>query len=249
VASPSAPAEPATKAVIPKGYHAPYLSSLPASIRKLAANLPTQAGRPPSRDQLLGLTTSFFERLRIRFKYATIRSYRHFRADDYSAFFSLGIMGTLGWFLLGTTSFFAFCFLIIRSLSLQDWFGRKLGNYLTSSTGVNIVFESAIVPKWGFAGGGSKILFKNVYVSRGPVKSELGVLPPPELLEKEETEEEMKARQQMARWTHFHLNIDTVEVSLNLRRWLDGHGLVEDAKVVGVRGVVGMFLPSFPEMS
>ncbi|GAA5973196.1 hypothetical protein JCM21900_005814, partial [Sporobolomyces salmonicolor] len=220
--------------------HPAYLSSLPKSLRRVAASLPTAHGRPPSRDQLLALTSSFFERLKIRFKWATIRSYRRFRVDDWSAFFSVGILGTLGWFLLKTTSAFAVVFFLVNSLSSQEWLAAKLGAYLTQSTGVKVVFESAIVPKWGIFGeGGSKIVFKNVYISRGPVKGELGVLP---VLGdeggEEETEEEARLREMVAQWTHFHLSIDTVEVSLSLRRWLDGKGLVENASVRGVRGVV-----------
>ena len=37
----------------------------------------------------------------------------------------------------------------------------------------------------------------------------------------------------------FDLNIDSVDVTLSLKRWLDGKGLIEDAVVRGVRGVVG----------
>ena len=37
----------------------------------------------------------------------------------------------------------------------------------------------------------------------------------------------------------FDVNIDEVEVTLSFMRWLDGKGLVKDAKVKGVRGVVG----------
>ncbi|KIM45362.1 hypothetical protein M413DRAFT_338601 [Hebeloma cylindrosporum] len=36
----------------------------------------------------------------------------------------------------------------------------------------------------------------------------------------------------------FDLNIDSVDVTLSLKRWLDGKGLIEDAVVRGVRGVV-----------
>ncbi|GAA6011385.1 hypothetical protein JCM11491_002765 [Sporobolomyces phaffii] len=243
-----------------------YLASLPSSLRRVAASLPsvTQSGRPPSRDQLLSLTSSFFSRLLIRFKWATIRSYRRFRLDDYSAFFSIGIFGTLGWFLLKTTSAFAVLFVLVNSLSSQEWLAKKLGQYLTESTGVKVVFESAIVPKWGIlgrtsdsqdgegglGGGSTKIVFKNVYISRGPVKGELGVLPSQleleledeGILSKEERDEllekELKWRELVSGWTHFHLSIDTVEVTLSLRRWLDGKGLVRNAVVKGVRGVV-----------
>jgi Yeast mitochondrial distribution and morphology (MDM) proteins len=41
------------------------------------------------------------------------------------------------------------------------------------------------------------------------------------------------------RITTFDLEVDSVDVELSLRRWLDGKGLVQNAVVKGVRGVVG----------
>ena len=43
-------------------------------------------------------------------------------------------------------------------------------------------------------------------------------------------------------YTMFDLNLDEVEVTLSFMRWLDGKGLVKDAKIKGVRGVVGACL-------
>jgi mitochondrial distribution and morphology protein 31 len=40
-------------------------------------------------------------------------------------------------------------------------------------------------------------------------------------------------------YTMYDLNIDSVDVTLSLWRWLDGKGLVEDAVVKGVRGILG----------
>ena len=45
-----------------------------------------------------------------------------------------------------------------------DYIARAISDYLTSETGVTIIFESAIVPKWK----DSRISFKNVYVSLLP---------------------------------------------------------------------------------
>jgi len=44
-------------------------------------------------------------------------------------------------------------------------------------------------------------------------------------------------------WSMFDLNVDSIDVTLSLRRWLDGKGLVKDAVVKGVRGVLGICLP------
>lgn len=40
-------------------------------------------------------------------------------------------------------------------------------------------------------------------------------------------------------WTMFDLDIDSVDVTLSFARWLDGKGLIKNATVKGVRGVVG----------
>lgn len=38
----------------------------------------------------------------------------------------------------------------------------------------------------------------------------------------------------------YDLDIDSIDVTLSLKRWLDGKGLIEDAVIKGVRGVLGM---------
>jgi distribution and morphology protein 31 len=40
-------------------------------------------------------------------------------------------------------------------------------------------------------------------------------------------------------YSMFDLNIDSVDVTLSLWRWLDGKGLIEDAVIKGVRGTLG----------
>jgi hypothetical protein len=143
------------------------------------------------------------------------------------------------------------CFL---KTPLPDYNARAISNYLTSETGVTVIFESAIVPKWK----DSRISFKNVYISRRPSS------PSPTLSTKHSGhmaavgydvsnhpayhhvgEEEEEAREAEVwdeeQWSKFDLNVDSIDVTLSLWRWLDGKGLIEDAVVQGVRGVLGMF--------
>lgn len=40
-------------------------------------------------------------------------------------------------------------------------------------------------------------------------------------------------------YTVFDLNVDSIDVTLSLWRWFDGKGLIEDAVIKGVRGVLG----------
>jgi distribution and morphology protein 31 len=110
-------------------------------------------------------------------------------------------------------------------------------------------FESAIVPKWK----ASTITFRNVYVSRRPVDTTTGkedrprahkATPPsptPFLTSAMSPDTYLAAppAAEGDNYTMYDINIDEVDVTLSLWRWLDGKGLIKDASVKGVRGVIG----------
>lgn len=133
---------------------------------------------------------------------------------------------------------------------------RALSDYLTAEAGVKIIFESAIVPKWK----DSRISFKNVYVVRRPAvsgdKPQSGaqataigydIINHPLVHGNGEEDEEphiLDLSGEDTNYTQFDLTIDSIDVTLSLWRWLDGKGLVKDAVVKGVRGILGeLFLP------
>lgn len=68
--------------------------------RRLAMSLPPM--QRPTRDNFLKVATSFWQRLRIRFKWFTVRSFRPFNADDMSAFFTWFLMSQTVWIFVGT---------------------------------------------------------------------------------------------------------------------------------------------------
>lgn len=129
-----------------------------------------------------------------------------------------------------------------------------ISNYLTSETGITIRFESAVVPKWK----DSRLSFKNVYitfrppdgrrksanghaayhagsgydVSNHPSNHRVGDEDDDGVLNIEPPED--------WNWSMFDLTVDSIDVTLSLARWLDGKGLVKDAVVKGVRGVLGI---------
>jgi len=139
-----------------------------------------------------------------------------------------------------------------------EYIARALSDYLTAETGAKIIFESAIVPKWK----DSRISFKNVYVVRRPTvaidEPRSGVQATaigydisnhPLVHGSGEEEEEPHPRdlsEEDSNYTQFDLTIDSIDVTLSLWRWLDGKGLVEDAVIKGVRGVLGKLIPSHP---
>jgi distribution and morphology protein 31 len=136
---------------------------------------------------------------------------------------------------------------------LSEYVARAISTYLTSETGVTVIFESAIVPKWK----DSRISFKNVYVSRRPqpvdsavpkrtpvghkaaVAYDVSSHPAYHYSMEDEEEVPQSHADDDLNYSIFDLSIDSIDVTLSLKRWLDGKGLVEDAVVKGVRGVLG----------
>ncbi|KAG6831766.1 hypothetical protein H0H92_007918 [Tricholoma furcatifolium] len=227
-----------------------HLDNYSRFFRRLASSVPHP--HAPTRDDLLNVATGFWQRLRIRFKWFTIKSFRKFNADDISAFFTWFLFSQTIWILVGTTTFFSVIFAIVNSLRLQNYVARAISDYLTSETGITIIFESAIVPKWK----DSRISFKNVYVSRRPanfralhtrkrvghhaaVGYDVSNHPAYDHFgDDDEDEDGPPIPDEDWNMSMFDLTIDSVDVTLSLWRWLDGKGLVEDAVVKGVRGVL-----------
>ncbi|KAF6227313.1 hypothetical protein HO133_008756 [Letharia lupina] len=206
----------------------------------------------PSREELLAAATGFWSRLKVRFKWFSIRSVRPFNADEIGAFFSWFLLGHVLWIILGTTTFFSLAIFAVNTVFAQETLARWVGNYLTKSSGVKVVFESAIVPKWG----DGVITFKNVFVSRRPGQgagkvskgspsTEAAAAAAAASAEKLKGSGEMISisaksdeEEEDANYTQFDLSLDTVNVTLSFTKWFNSKGLLRDVEIKGVRGVI-----------
>ncbi|KAF8863327.1 mitochondrial distribution and morphology protein family 31/32 [Acephala macrosclerotiorum] len=200
----------------------------------------------PTKEELLAAATGFWSRLKVRFKWFSIRSVRPWNVDDWSAFVSWFVLGNIVWILVGTTTFFSLVIFSINTVVAQETLARWVGDYLTHSAGVKVVFESAIVPKWK----DGVITFHNVFVSRRPGQGKTKVSKgssvsaaaaaaaerQAELVGRKEAEEEEE--EEDTNYTQFDLTIGTVNVTLSFVKWWNGKGLLRDVEVKGVRGVV-----------
>ena len=228
-------------------------------IMKGAANKPLKDRLPtisyihrPSREELLAAATGFWSRLKVRFKWFSIRSVRPFNADEIGAFFSWFLLGHVLWIILGTTTFFSLAIFAVNTVFAQETLARWVGNYLTKSSGVKVVFESAIVPKWG----DGVITFKNVFISRRPGQGTGRVSkgsPSTEAAAAVATSRAERLRgleeanlmsatydeePKDASFTQFDLSLDTVNVTLSFAKWFNSKGLLRDVEIKGVRGVI-----------
>lgn len=206
----------------------------------------------PSREELLAAATGFWSRLKVRFKWFSIRSVRPFNADEIGAFFSWFLLGHVLWIILGTTTFFSLAIFAVNTVFAQETLARWVGNYLTKSSGVQVVFESAIVPKWG----DGVITFKNVFVSRRPGQgagkvskgspstevAAAAATPRAEKLKVSEETVPISAKiddeEEDTNYTQFDLSLNTVNVTLSFTKWFNSKGLLRDVEIKGVRGVI-----------
>ena len=206
----------------------------------------------PSREELLAAATGSWSRLKVRFKWFSIRSVRPFNADEIGAFFSWFLLGHVLWIILGTTTFFSLAIFAVNTVFAQETLARWVGNYLTKSSGVKVVFESAIVPKWG----DGVITFKNVFVSRRPGQGASKVSkgsPSTEAaaaaaaarserskdsFETASISTRSEDEEEDVNYTQFELSFDTVNVTLSFTKWFNSKGLLRDVEIKGVRGVI-----------
>lgn len=220
----------------------------------------------PTKEELLAAATGFWSRLKVRFKWFSIRSVRPFNLDEIAALFSWVFLGHVVWVVLGTTTFFSLLILAINTVFAQGMLPMSLlqnteqllshvetlagwiGNYLTKSSGIKVVFESAIVPKWK----DGVITFKNVFVSRRPghgtgnvskgsPKTAAAVAAAAALSELSTTDSSDHGPaldEEDTNYTQFDVSIESVNVTLSFTKWINGKGLLRDVEVKGIRGVV-----------
>lgn len=73
----------------------------------------------PTKEELLAAATGFWSRLKVRFKWFSIRSVRPFNLDEITALFSWVLLGHVVWIVLGTTTFFSLLIIAINTVFAQ----------------------------------------------------------------------------------------------------------------------------------
>jgi len=194
----------------------------------------------------LAAATGFWHRLQIRFKWFSIRSVRPFNVDDIGAFLSWIFWGHVLWIVIGTTTFVSLAIWAVNTVFAQETVAGWVGNYLTKSSGIKVVFENAIVPTWR----DGVITFNNVFVSRRPGQaskrertvskgsSTTAAAAAAEAALAERVRNGVANPEDDGNYTQFDVTIDTVNVTLSFAKWFNGKGLLRDVEVRGVRGVL-----------
>ncbi|KAL7629552.1 Mitochondrial distribution and morphology protein 31, mitochondrial precursor [Parahypoxylon ruwenzoriense] len=195
----------------------------------------------PTKEEFLAAANGFWQRLKVRFKWFSIRSMRPWNIDEWGAFVSWVLFGHLVWILVGTTTFFSLIIFSINTVFAQETLAQWVGDYLTESAGVTVIFESAIVPRWK----DGVISFRNVFVSRRPgqVKSSVSKgssssAAAVAAAERGTDKEVHVVEVDDGNYTQFDVTLNTVNVTLSFIKWWNGRGLLKDVEIKGVRGVI-----------
>ena len=96
-------------------------------------NLPHLPKMPhrPTKEELLAAANGFFERLKVRFKWFSIRSMRPWNADEWGAFVSWIVLGHFVWILVGTTTFFSLLIFMVNTVFAQGTYIMYERKYLS----------------------------------------------------------------------------------------------------------------------
>jgi distribution and morphology protein 31 len=205
----------------------------------------------PTKEELLAAATGFWHRLQIRFKWFSIRSVRPYNAEEIFAFISWIFWAHVLWVVIGTTTFVSLAILALNTVFAQETLAGWVGQYLTKNTGIKVVFENAIVPRWG----SGVIRLNNVFVSRrrqtdkskrsvtkGSSTTAAAVAAAEAKAEREKKDgyviEASTEQEDDGNYTQFDVTIESVEVTLSFAKWFNGKGLLRDVEIRGVRGVL-----------
>ncbi|CAO2648831.1 Nn.00g097800.m01.CDS01 [Neocucurbitaria sp. VM-36] len=242
---PEQPPKPSTPPPNPKPKPEDSTTSSKPLIDRLPHSLPHLYR--PSKAELLEAASGFWSRIKIHFKWLTIRSARPFNADEIYALFSWILAAHVLWIVLGTTTFFMLTIFMINTAFSQETLGKWIGNYLTKSSGIKVVFETAVVPKWG----DGVISFRKVFVSRRPgqgrgkvtkgSQTEMAVAAAAKAQQEKDVKDGVPVAAETVEdtnYTQFDISIDTVNVTLSFSKWFNGKGLLKDVEIKGIRGVV-----------
>ncbi|KAK3648655.1 Mitochondrial distribution and morphology protein 31, mitochondrial precursor [Elasticomyces elasticus] len=215
------------------------------ALRERLPHMPHLPHRP-TKDELLSAATGILHRAQIRFKYLTIRSARPFNSDEIFAFASWIFYAHIFWLAVFTTSFLSLAIYAINTVFAQETLAGWVGEYLTRSSGVRIVFESAIVPAWR----DGVITFSNVFVSRRPggrvagreravsKGSSTAAAAQAALAERVALMSSGGGEEDDGNYTQFDATIAQIHVTLSFTKWFNGRGLLDSVSISGVRGVV-----------
>ncbi|KAH3900290.1 related to Mitochondrial distribution and morphology protein 32 [Saccharomycodes ludwigii] len=168
----------------------------------------------PTKEQLLKNSKGFLERFRIRSKWLLIKDYRPFNVDEISTLFSWFFIFQILWIILGTTTFVSLIlFSVDKILGTNKDFVSMILNKSKWGADKNIQFVvmGDVSPNWRKG----FLAFKCLRIKTKNANSSEPIF--------------------------FDLTIKKLELTLSLRKWLNGQGLINEINLRGIEGNINLW--------
>lgn len=187
---------------------------------------------------LLSEATNFYQRFKINTKWLLIRGNRPFSADEIGTLFSWLILSQIIWIILGTTTFVSIILLVFNTVFAKEMVGNVVGKTLNIFIdGIDVKFQDALVPEWRKG----CIRFNNVELKTSSINKSIKTNDKKKNNDNAITIANDKNNENER--FEFNLNFHQVEMTLSLRKWLFGHGLIQNISILGMRGEVSVTPP------
>lgn len=184
--------------------------------------LKSQGSKRPTKEELLSDADGFLDRFKIRSKWFLIKDNRPFNIDELGTLFSWFFLSQIIWFVLGTTTFVSLLLFSINAiLGTNKDFVSMILNKSWGSKNISFDIMGDVLPNWTK----NCISMKNLKIKTTRDKITAT------------TQEEVKGETPPV---SFDLSINTVEITLSLRKWLKGNGLIDAITIIGVHGNIDL---------
>ncbi|AET39586.1 Mdm32p Ecym_4551 [Eremothecium cymbalariae DBVPG len=169
-----------------------------------------------TKQKLLNEASGFYERFKISTKWFLIRENRPFNGEEISTLFSWLILSQVVWVILGTTTFVSLLLFTANTVFAKEIVGKLVGNCLNKYIeGVDVEFQDALVPEWKKG----NISFQKVKIK---------------------TTDNDGFNKRTNQLISFDLSFNRINLTLSVRKWLRGQGLIQNLYISGMKGDVSI---------
>lgn len=167
----------------------------------------------------LNEANSFYKKFILNIKWYLIKENRPFSYDEISALFSWFLVSQMIWIILSTTTFVSIILFLLNTVFAKEAVGKFIGRSLNFFlNGIDIDFGEAIIPEWKK----KFIKFHNVRIKSSNTDNVISNGNKNEFGEKSVLE--------------FDLSIHDLQLTISLKSWLLGKGLLQELKIFGMEG-------------
>ncbi|CCH58051.1 hypothetical protein TBLA_0A02520 [Henningerozyma blattae CBS 6284] len=176
---------------------------------------------------------TFYKKFKLNTKWFLIKENRPFSHDEISAMFSWLIISQLIWIILGTTTFVSIILFFLNTVFAKEFVGKSIGRSLNFFLdGIDVQFGDAMVPEW-----------KNRYIKFNNVR--IKSITGSNKIQHNNINDDIEKKNRDERdLINFDLSLHEMLLTISLKSWLMGKGLIENISIFGMTGSISISDPA-----